>query len=384
MFGIKKPAIDVIKYEGPNDVFIWKADQEDFNTKTQLLVHESQEAVFFRNGQALDLFPAGRYTLETQNLPFLSRLLNLASGGITPFHSEVYFINKAVSMGMPWGTDAPIEMLDPEYGIPIKITAYGDFSLRVKDSRKLLVKLVGTVDSYTQEDIQTYFTALMAMHIRNCIAASLEQNNIGGMRVNTQLIKISKSLHPMLVDVYKEYGLELCHISVSSLKVRGLEELTDTMARVKINTLAESGKASIERMRINVDAERIQAKGAAENAVLLEQGIAEARINQAKGITEAQKLAMSVAADLAKNPGPNVAVGGAGMVGGFPIGGAVAVPQSPAGLSSEIVKSAIGNATNTNQKSRKERLKELKEWYEEELITAEEYENKKKAILEDL
>lgn len=91
---------DVIKYEGDNSTFVWKYPREDFNTLSQLIVHENQEAVFFMNGQALDLFGPGRYTLKTQNIPLLGRALKLASGGISPFHCEVYFINKTEQMSI--------------------------------------------------------------------------------------------------------------------------------------------------------------------------------------------------------------------------------------------------------------------------------------------
>lgn len=115
MFISKKNIIDVIKYEGPADVFIWKHECEDFNTKTQLIVHESQEAVFCKNGQILDTFSAGRYTLNTQNIPFLRKIIELPTGRVTPFQCEVYYINKAV-VGLEWGTDSPIRMEDPEKG----------------------------------------------------------------------------------------------------------------------------------------------------------------------------------------------------------------------------------------------------------------------------
>ena len=97
---------EIIKYEGDNSTFIWKHPSEDFNSLTQLIVHESQEAVFFMNGQALDLFGPGRYTLETQNIPILGKLLNLATGGVSPFHCEVYFINKAEQMSVKSGPPA--------------------------------------------------------------------------------------------------------------------------------------------------------------------------------------------------------------------------------------------------------------------------------------
>ena len=99
---------DVIKYEGDNATFIWKHPNEDFNSLTQLIVHESQEAIFMMNGQALDLFGPGRYTLETQNIPKIGRFLKRATGDETPFHCEVYFINKTEQMAIKWGTDSKV------------------------------------------------------------------------------------------------------------------------------------------------------------------------------------------------------------------------------------------------------------------------------------
>lgn len=85
------PIASVIKYEGDNSTFIWKHPCEDFNTTSQLIVHETQEAVFFVNGQALDSFGPGRHTLETENIPLLSKFLNLiVTGGECPFHCEIY------------------------------------------------------------------------------------------------------------------------------------------------------------------------------------------------------------------------------------------------------------------------------------------------------
>ena len=88
----------VIKYEGDNSTFIWKHPCENFNSLTQLIVYESQEALFFLNGQALDLFGPGRYTLETQNIPLLRRVVNIPTGGQSAFHCEVYFIKQIAAL----------------------------------------------------------------------------------------------------------------------------------------------------------------------------------------------------------------------------------------------------------------------------------------------
>ena len=92
--------IRVIQYEGDNSTFIWKHPCENFDSLTQLIVHESQEAVFFLNGEALDLFGPGRHTLSTQNIPIIGNTLKGFPFGRNPFHCEVYFINQTVQMGM--------------------------------------------------------------------------------------------------------------------------------------------------------------------------------------------------------------------------------------------------------------------------------------------
>lgn len=141
---------DIIKYDGPNDTFVWKFPGEDFNTLSQLIVAESQEALFFKDGKALDLFGPGKYTLHTQNIPFIRRLVNLPFNGESPFHCEVYFINKVVSMDVKWGTTSPIPIQDAIYKIILPICANGQFAVRVTDSKKLLVKLVGTISVFDQ------------------------------------------------------------------------------------------------------------------------------------------------------------------------------------------------------------------------------------------
>lgn len=119
------PIASIIKYEGDNNAVIWKHPCEDFNSLSQLIVHESQEAVFMMNGQALDLFGAGRYTLETQNIPLIGKALNRLTGDKSPFHCEVYFINKTEKMSMKWGTDSKVQFIEPTYGFPISIGANG-------------------------------------------------------------------------------------------------------------------------------------------------------------------------------------------------------------------------------------------------------------------
>ena len=136
--GQRHSIIEVIKYDGPNDILIWKFPNEDFNTNTQLIVGPAQEAIFVKGGQILERFVSGTYTLSTKNYPFIRALVGLVTGGVSPFSCVVYYINKVVSMGIQWGTDTPISIVDPVYKVPVDIRSYGDLSLRVENGQMLL------------------------------------------------------------------------------------------------------------------------------------------------------------------------------------------------------------------------------------------------------
>ena len=84
----------VVKYEGGRNVLAWKYPNSNLTTKSQLIVNESQEAVLYKSGQALDVFQSGRHTLTTENIPLLSKIVNIPFGGSSPFTAEVWFVNK--------------------------------------------------------------------------------------------------------------------------------------------------------------------------------------------------------------------------------------------------------------------------------------------------
>ena len=171
---------EIIKYEGDNSTFIWKHPSEDFNSLTQLVVHESQEAIFFLNGQALDLFGAGRYTLQTQQLPLLEKIYKLPTDTEGTFHSEVYFVNLATQMGIKWGTDSKVRLFDPMTGMHIELGASGEFSIRVTNSRKLLLKLIGTTGELKQDAIlggsgKGLFRSLVMTQVKSYLAAAIRE-----------------------------------------------------------------------------------------------------------------------------------------------------------------------------------------------------------------
>lgn len=305
IFGKKKhDIIDVIKYEGSPDVLIWKHDSEDFNTNCQLLVQEGQEAIFIKNGQALESFPPGRYTLNTENYPFIRALVDIITGGRHPFQCAVYFVNKAISMGLEWGTDSPIRMQDPVYKLPVDITAYGDFSIRVVDGRNLLVNLVSTAKGFAQGDIQEYFRALMASKIRSVITATMIQDNLSPLGIDAYLDSLSSKIQPKLEEEFEKYGLSVNHFAIAKIGYSGLEEVEETLGKQMVEDINFMRKTERTRRQTEVDVESKLKQGLADNSLFLQKGKFVAEVNTAQGITELQKQMLGIAEKQATNPGP--------------------------------------------------------------------------------
>ena len=215
--------VSVIKYEGENDVFIWKHPIEDFNFGSQLIVHESQEAIFFCNGQALDTFGPGRHTLETESLPILRKLQELPTDGKqTPFHSEVYFINKTVQMDLLWGV-GDINFKEPSLDALMKIGVSGSMNMQVADSRKLLIKLVGTTDSIAwqskesaSKSIRVVFNPLLKSVVKATLPVLIKKNAIDILELDEQVEFLAEELRRKIEEGLLEYGLSIPQLHINN------------------------------------------------------------------------------------------------------------------------------------------------------------------------
>ena len=308
---------DIIKYEGDNSTFVWKHPSEDFHSLTQLIVHESQEAVFFMNGQALDLFGPGRYTLETGNIPKIGRFLNRQVGDESPFHCEVYFINKTEQMAIKWGTDSKVEYIEPVYGFPIAIGASGEMSLRAEDSRKLLLKLVGTEDLLTRQKLVTYFRAFLMTRVKTYIAKVIKQKSINIFEIDENLASFSEELHQLLIPDFEEYGIALERFLVTTVVKPEGERQYEKFKELNFRQYADIAEAKL-RQQTDI----IYAQTEAQKKIIDSQAQATKRAQE--GYTYAQERGFDVAEKAAQNESSgqftNMGIGLGAMAG---VGGAV-------------------------------------------------------------
>lgn len=218
--GGKKHFADVIKNTGPGELLIWLNGEEDFNTNSTLIVAESEEALFFSNGIIERVFTAGTYKLDTGNYPFISRLRNALTGGISTFNCKVYFVRKAHSLELYWGTDTPIQVRDPRFQIATSVQARGSYSIQVEDSKKFLLKLVGNnVMAFTRDELNTYFRSAMMQKIKSAIAQIINASNQEILGLNAQQDMIAEQIKPFITPVLEDYGVRLVDFYVSSIDI---------------------------------------------------------------------------------------------------------------------------------------------------------------------
>ena len=328
---------DVIKYEGDNSAFIWKHPCEDFNGLTQLIVHESQEAIFFMNGQALDLFGAGRYTLETQNIPKIGKVLSRVAGDESPFHAEVYFINKTEQMSIKWGTDSKVQYIEPTYGFPLSIGASGEMSLRVEDSRKLLLKLVGTENFLGQQKLVGFFRSFLMTKVKTYIAQVLKAKSINIFEIDEQLTVFSNEIKHLLISDFAEYGVSLEQFFVTTIAKPDGDKQYETFKELHFRQYADIAEAKLKQQT-----DIIHAQTEAQKVVIDSQAQATKRAQE--GYTYSQERGFDVAEKVAQNEavgeftnmgvgfGTMAGVGGAvgGMVGGMMQDAMGSVSKAPA------------------------------------------------------
>lgn len=327
---IKKDGLaSIIKYEGDNETLVWKHPIEDFNFGSQLIVHESQEAIFFRDGQALDLFGAGRYTLQTQQLPLLEKIYKLPTDTEGTFHSEVYFVNLATQMGVKWGTDSKVRLFDPASGLHIELGASGEFNIRVTDSRKLLLKVVGTTGGLGQEQLlgigngKGFFRSMVMTQVKSYLAQTIKENAINILEIDEHLMALSGALRERINAALDEYGLTMPEFYVSRIVTpdddpnfrRMKEQYAEQYLLVRQENIRKAeAEAAADRKAVEAQtAARIKiigAQGEAEALKIQKQAEAEAYRMQAeaeaaemrmKGYTYQQETSRQVGLEAMKN-----------------------------------------------------------------------------------
>lgn len=422
--------IDVIKYDNDDETLVYKYPVEDFSTKSQLVVQQSQMAIFYYKGEKADVFTEpGTYTLSTQNIPILRHLVNLPFGGNSPFHAAVYFVDQAEAMQMKWGTSEKVGIIEPTYMFPMKIGACGELSIKIVDCELLMEKIVGSKSLLTRNQYIDNMRAILQTKVKTCLAQVFQGNNLNIFTIETELERLSKLVKEKLAPGFSEYGVSLENFWITN--IARPEEDPNYQAYHQMFFERGAGMETIriqnqqERMRREFEFEmQMRAQDIAARGVVVDSR-AQAEKRRIEGYDYATERAYNVAEMTAQNEGAgNFAAAGMGVGIGMGIGGAAA--QTVGSMYNDALSSinmtvtpnqeqdmGLGMGMDSNDfygnvgldnifaevneqpqmpqetvadsgKTRMERLKELKEYFDMGLITEAEFENKKKEILDQI
>ena len=200
--------IDVVKWNAPADELAWKYPSEELSTWTQLIVAESQEAVLVSSGQMEGPFASGRHTLDTENLPVLSKLLRLPFGR-SPFTAEVWFVNRSVPLDITWDINVPIQVEDPRYGVMLPVIASGQYGATVSHTRRFLKKFVGTLPGFSRSQLQDYLRGLLVTRVKSLIATEIVKNKISILEISAHLNALSEAIQQQVMPELATYGIEI-------------------------------------------------------------------------------------------------------------------------------------------------------------------------------
>lgn len=370
--GGKKHWTDVIKNSGSGELLIWRQPEEDFNTNSTLLVMPGEEAIFIKGGTVEQVFENGTYKLSTENYPFISRLRNAFSGGISTFNCVVYFVRKADSKEIRWGTETPIQVRDKVWGVRTDARVRGAYKVRIENPAKFLEKLIGNnIPFQFQEELDKYFASEFQGKIKTAVSKflnALEQELIG---IDAYMDELSEKIEPYIDEIISEYGLKCVRFSLAGLDIDATKY--DVIDASQIELIARQRGYQGDKAGLDIlgdDWGRIQGVG--------------------------------VLRDLANNPGAGgVAAAGAGVGMGIGAAGAFSsiaqqvfapaqngfAPQQPTNPTQNAPsgrftqKSATPPATSEKSEDPMEVLGKLKKLLDAGLIEQTEYDAKKAEIL---
>ena len=329
----------VLKYEAEEDTeIVWKHPTNSILVGSQLIVGEGQQAIFLKGGQALDTFGPGTHTLITGNLPFLEKLINLPFSGKTPFSAELWFVSTTVKRDYQWGTPNPIPIMDKNLGFPVSVRGFGKWGVRIHDIHSFFTQIVGTKLLASSNDVNRYFIGEVIQSFSNVVGEFITEGKISILEMSSKLNLLSKKTSENIKKEFEKFGVELVNFNIESVNIPD-EELKKVQ---------------------DVFAKTLEAKE-----------LSNTQVGGAYGAIKTFDV-LNKAAD---NPGDNT-IGsllgaGIGLGAGFPIG-------------QKMSEQMTTKTSEDNKDDIQTRLEKLKKLYDDNLIEKDEYDQKRKLLIEEL
>ena len=313
-------AIRTVESKSSNDYLIWKYPNREIEVGSQVIVNESEEALLFENGQLIEILDAGRHVIESGNIPGMDGIIRRSIGNNSPIKIDVWFVSKVVSTDYKWGVQ--LQVKDNTHQLIVPVGSYGSILLRIEDPASLVLQVVGKKKQMSKDELKDFLMPSIERSLKEYIAEKIKEGTLDVFNIETILVEASNQTKDSLEVLFERFGLK-----VIEFFIQGIEVIGDNPEYKKIKeSLADA--ASL----------RIRAKAASDTKGFYQEERALNALNKAaeKDIDAANKLLNK---------------------------------QKP---------------SKSNKKTLKEKLSDLKELLDSDLISKEEYNEKRLKLLDEI
>lgn len=319
-----------IEWGGSDKDLIWKSPIRNFSSGSSVIVHESQGAVFYVNGQCSEVFDADLHIVETSNVPFVKKIIEHITHNKTPFTAELYYFSKRELPQIKWGVPS-IMYSEKNCSFPIK--ANGSYRVRVADGRKLIAKIAGQNASYDIESLQERFCDDIRVIVKDKIVHVLNDNNISIIHSSGKLLDIANIIEPFIAETFAEYGIELTKFFLNEIifddndsSFLRLKSLLENQGMQQEEILLEQA-FKIQHANIDAEAEQIAKMREIDTEVYRQRQLAMAQGfgRQVQGYTYQDERRFDVLQDSANNTGNSSGIANSIMNVGMGISAASAM-----------------------------------------------------------
>lgn len=288
--------IDVVKYEQQEGVIVHKFPSCDLRWGSRLVVYPGQVAFFVKGGKVCDKFTEGTYTLKTNNLPILNKLINLPFGGDSPWQADVWFVSTLNRLNLKWGTETPILLEDPKYDIIVPVRAYGQYGFKVSDPEKFVYGLVGNRSDFDESQLQAYFRGILLSKLTEVVATKITSDKTSVLEMPAHISELSTYGENVLKPYFESYGLDLLLFNFISINIPEDDQSLNEIKKAK-NLSARLKIAGRENYKMERSFDVMDK--AAEN----ESGTGAAFINAGLGLGASVNLGKQISGQLSPDNG---------------------------------------------------------------------------------
>lgn len=232
---------DIVTWQVSTEELVHKFESDSLRLGSQLVVYPNQTALFVKGGVIADEFTSGTYTIKSENIPVLGKLINLAFNSESPFKAEVWFVNQVSVFDCKWGTATNINIEDPKYKIIVPVRAFGQYGFTITNPRIFLESFVGNMSSFSTERLREYFKGIIVSKLTGIISSKLLQDDVSVVNISSYIDELSQYSEQALNDFFLRYGVTLNNFTIMSISVKEddesfkrLKEAKDLAARISV------------------------------------------------------------------------------------------------------------------------------------------------------